>query len=234
MGSFLKDLHHSASMHRHATILAALVFVAFVRPFLGASEGSLGVTDVVLFLLLLGAATTPRVAGKTVWPVLLAATATLLSLALRTATESEEAGYALILSYITFLSLVAWRVACSLLAPQKRVTVDMVSGALAVYLILGLIWALAFLAVETTHPGTFIFATGESGVDAGFWRFLGFSFATLTTLGYGNVAPATAQGDAIAGLEAVVGQLYMAVVIARIVALHIAQADRPTEHDEAM
>lgn len=234
MGSLLKRLRRSASTHRHTTVLAALAFVGFVRPFLGASEGSLGVTDVILFLLLVGAATTPRVKGRTVWPVVLAAIAMLLSLALRTMTESPEAGYALILSYITFLSLVAWRVASTLLAPHQRVTVDMVSGALAVYLILGLIWALAFLAVETAHPGTFIFATGESGTDAGFWRFMGFSFATLTTLGYGNVAPATAQGDAIAGLEAVVGQLYMALVIARIVALHIAQAARPTEQDGAM
>ena len=55
-----------------------------------------------------------------------------------------------------------------------------------------------------------------------FWRFLGFSFATLTTLGYGNVAPATRQGDAIATAEAVVGQMYVAIVIARIVALQIA------------
>lgn len=49
-------------------------------------------------------------------------------------------------------------------------------------------------------------------------RFVGFSFTTLTTLGYGNIAPATRQADSLTTLQAVIGQLHPAIVLARLVA----------------
>jgi voltage-gated potassium channel Kch len=55
-----------------------------------------------------------------------------------------------------------------------------------------------------------------------FERFIGFSFVTLTTLGYGNVVPLTPRGEAVATAEAVAGQLYIAVLLARFVAIDIA------------
>ena len=55
-------------------------------------------------------------------------------------------------------------------------------------------------------------------------RLIGFSYTTLTTLGYGNIAPATRQADALTTLEAMVGQIYVAIVIARLVALQITQS----------
>ncbi len=85
--------------------------------------------------------------------------------------------------------------------------------------------------MEILHPGSFVFSTGTLEAGFFFWRFLGFSFITLTTLGYGNVSPASEQGDALAGLEAVIGQFYVAVVIARLVALYTVDT-APSDADE--
>jgi hypothetical protein len=51
-----------------------------------------------------------------------------------------------------------------------------------------------------------------------------FSFATLTTLGYGDIVPVSAIARTLATLEAITGQLYLAVLVARLVGLHIAES----------
>ena len=55
-----------------------------------------------------------------------------------------------------------------------------------------------------------------------FQRFIGYSFVTLTTLGYGNVVPLTPRGESLAIAEAIAGQLYITVLLARFVAMEIA------------
>ncbi len=93
-------------------------------------------------------------------------------------------------------------------------------GSLSVYLLLGLLWAFAFALLESAVPGSF------SGIERGmgftdYKRFFGFSFVTLTTLGYGNVVPLTPRADALAVAEAIVGQIYLTVLVARLVALNL-------------
>ena len=64
-------------------------------------------------------------------------------------------------------------------------------------------------------------------VGHSFERFIGFSFVTLTTLGYGNVVPLTPRAESVATAEAVAGQLYIAVLLARFVAIDIAARRGP-------
>jgi voltage-gated potassium channel Kch len=59
-----------------------------------------------------------------------------------------------------------------------------------------------------------------------------FSLVTLTTLGYGDIVPTAAAARMLAAVEAVVGQLYLAVLVARLVGLHIAQARRNSESSD--
>ncbi|MEM7622882.1 MAG: ion channel [Planctomycetota bacterium] len=102
----------------------------------------------------------------------------------------------------------------------------MLCQAVSVYLLIGLIGASSYALLEFAAPGSFRFGdTGESR-DTGddrFERFLDYSFTTLTTLSYGNIAPASPRADALASLQAVVGQVYLAVVIARLVAIEVSQ-----------
>jgi len=107
-----------------------------------------------------------------------------------------------------------------------RITRDTLYQAVSVYLLLGLVGAMAYALLEVVNPGSFHFGDNTIASDARLDRFLGFSFTTLTTLGYGNISPATPKADALATFQAVAGQIYIAVVIARLVAIEIGQRSR--------
>ncbi len=101
-----------------------------------------------------------------------------------------------------------------------------IMGAISIYLVLGLIFAMAYSLLETLQPGAFRVAQDEAGDDLSHdlvGNFIYFSSVTLTTLGYGDIVPASRPARMFATLEATLGQLYIAVVIARLVGLHITQ-----------
>ncbi|MEZ4483294.1 MAG: potassium channel family protein [Syntrophotaleaceae bacterium] len=102
---------------------------------------------------------------------------------------------------------------------SQYVTQEVISGALVVYLLLGLLWTFLFTLVEHLNPGSFSFAN-TLGAENRF-SFLYYSYVTLTTLGYGDITPLTQMSTALAVLEAIVGQIYLTVLIARLVGLHI-------------
>ncbi len=104
---------------------------------------------------------------------------------------------------------------------HEEVVSDTLFGAACVYLLLGLIWMVAYTLLERVHPGSFDFDSVDaaSGVP-GIFDFLYYSFVTLTTLGYGDVTPLTPRARSLAILEAIVGVLFVAVLIARLVGLY--------------
>jgi hypothetical protein len=100
----------------------------------------------------------------------------------------------------------------------RSVSLDTICGALAAYLLMGLWWAFAYALLETLLPGSIVGLRSDSN---GYDQFLSYSFVTLTTLGYGNVVPGNPQADSLASAEAVVGQFYLTVLVARLVALNL-------------
>jgi hypothetical protein len=96
------------------------------------------------------------------------------------------------------------------------ITVHRIQGAVAAYVLLGVIWAVGYLLVELRHPGAF---SGPIRVHDGARGFLYFSFVTLTTVGYGDVLPVHPIARSLAMLEAVTGPLYLTILLARLVSL---------------
>jgi hypothetical protein len=94
-------------------------------------------------------------------------------------------------------------------------------GAVCIYQLLGLIWAVLYAGVEIVSPGALGDLTMASGSEIR--DFIYFSFVTLTTLGYGDYAPQGPLVRALAYSEAVVGQLYVAIVIASLVGARLAE-----------
>jgi len=108
-----------------------------------------------------------------------------------------------------------------------QVTFDTISGALSGYLLMGILWGFAYMAIEIVWPGSFDFGGGVLSTMKGSdyaghnWSVMFyFSFVTLTTTGYGDVTPLTSTAGQLAITEAVVGQFYMVVLVARLVALY--------------
>jgi Ion channel len=96
---------------------------------------------------------------------------------------------------------------------RKGVTIQSVSGALAVYLLLGLFFSL--LVTASAHAGSgYYFAQGTDGSQS---QHVYYAFTTMTTTGYGDLTPATSIGRAIAVVAMLVGQIYLVTVIAMLV-----------------
>ena len=114
------------------------------------------------------------------------------------------------------------------------VNVHRIQGAVAAYLLLGLAWALAYEALALVADGAFS-SGGPAEPERG--RFIYFSFVTLTTVGYGDVTPVHPYVRSLATFEAIVGQLYIAVLIARLIGLEIewrrVQRDEASQRDSA-
>jgi hypothetical protein len=103
------------------------------------------------------------------------------------------------------------------------VDAERIFAALDAYLLAGLVLGVCYLAVEQMWPGSFGPATGgEFDLD----RAVYFSFVTIATLGYGDIVPVSEPARGLAVLEAVGGQMYLAVLVARLVSLYSAQADK--------
>jgi hypothetical protein len=99
-----------------------------------------------------------------------------------------------------------------------RVSSARVQGAIAVYLILGAGWAHAYHIVDVVQPGSFNSAAGPLS-NASDWIY--YSFVTLSTVGYGDITAARPIARVLSIGEALSGQLYLAVLIARLVAMEV-------------
>jgi len=138
--------------------------------------------------------------------------------------------------WISYLQLVLWLVTLTyvvtavleVVLEPGRVTPATLQAALCVYLLFGVIWAYLFALVELSAPGSFR-SPGGARVDwsterarrVGFMRLLVLSDSTLTGTGFNDLAPTGGLAIMIANLEAFTAQVYLAVVVARIVAAEL-------------
>lgn len=101
------------------------------------------------------------------------------------------------------------------------VTVEVLCGSIATYLMLGLMWTVAYWLVDQLTPGgAFSFNTNSGGQSINGFSGFYFSFITLSTVGYGDITPVSRFARWLAALEAMTGLLYVAVLIARLVSLY--------------
>lgn len=107
---------------------------------------------------------------------------------------------------------------------RERVTLDCILGSISVYMFLGMLFAFIFGLLAFFLPESFDYAPrGESPVRLHLNDLLYFSYSTLTTTGYGDITPAHPFVRMVATFESVVGTLYIAVMISRLVGLHVAE-----------
>lgn len=136
------------------------------------------------------------------------------------------------ISYILFFFVVISAILSHLLR-AKKVTADIIFGSICVYLLLGMIWAMGFSVIEIFQPGSFLSAMESIGTGSSeffnrssFRSLIYYSFVTLTTLGYGDIVPSTPPARMFSILESITGQLYIAILIARLVGLHIVHSKK--------
>jgi hypothetical protein len=121
-----------------------------------------------------------------------------------------------------FAGLVVWLAYGSVMRPHRPVG-DRIVGAICVYVLIGLAWASVYETLDGVAAGSFRFPVDTAWATPGPLRYRYFSFVTLATLGYGDVTPVTMLAGTLAAIEAVVGQLYIGITVARLVALSLAE-----------
>jgi len=110
---------------------------------------------------------------------------------------------------------------------EGPITSDRIQGAIAVYLLLGLMWGLAYQVVDLLAPGSLQMPQAQSGSHPLFnHTLMYFSFVTLTTVGYGDITPVHPVARSLANAEALIGQLYPAILLGRLVSLQISREGR--------
>jgi hypothetical protein len=113
----------------------------------------------------------------------------------------------------------------------RCVTWETISAALAGYLIIGVAWTDLYCVLELKSPGSITVASASADqlndVTQQQAILEYFSFVTLTTLGYGDVTPASRPARSLACLEAICGQLYLAVLVASLVGMRGTQPQPP-------
>src|SRR6476661_3723838 len=206
--------------HRFSTVelLVALVLLFVFFPFVEEVKGGDVIVSILLSLVLLSAVLAvadrkgvffialvlaiPAIAGRWInhfWPDLVSPPVFLI------------AGLALIAFVVANLLRFVLR------APS--VNTEVLCASISAYLMLGLLWTVAYWLVALVNPNAFSFNTGPKETMGGFNAFY-FSFITLSTVGYGDITPVSRIARWLAATEAMVGLLYVTVLIARLVSLY--------------
>jgi hypothetical protein len=218
--------------HRFAWLFAILLVFYIVAPILHQLSDTfhpavLSVAEGILLLALLVGTVVAVSNGRawTLFALLLALPALVLWLIV-IALPFEAVEIIRHLLLVAFLAYVIY-VMLGAIFESRQVTFNIVCASLCIYLLLGLAWALTYSVDDAMDPTAFTCTVG--GTKHPGWMRLGrgeatalyFSFATLTTLGYGDLVPTSPISRMLATMEAITGPLYLAVLVARLVGMHI-------------
>jgi hypothetical protein len=218
---------------KHLTLLVALVGMLMAQPLVGHRSVANGaVADTVLAAILLylcfivfEESQQRRTALVLILPAI-ASNFGVYALPLGVHVASQAAFHCFMVAFLGFAVAVILR---DILA-KSVIRGDDVIGAICGYLLLALVWANLYTLTYLLIPGTFsvspdiAWRLGEWHLRRALFDYL--SFTTLMTLGYGDITPIGPPAYTLTWLEVMFGQFYMAVVVAQLVGLKLAQALR--------
>ena len=203
----------------------SLIAMSLAGPLLGPAFADRGILEVTFAAVLIAAVSRSTRGPLQVTLSLVLGSLALLSLLAGRFTETGFLPMAQSALLACFLCYIAFLVLSDILGTQG-VTSHEVYGALSVYLLVGATWEFFYALCLQADPGAIAFPEGshllangpaESGTTMQDLTY--FSFVTLTTLGYGDILPISRLARTLAWMEAVFGQLFLAVLVARLVGL---------------
>ncbi|QYO68381.1 potassium channel family protein [Leptolyngbya sp. 7M] len=209
-----------AAENKYNRLLTLLILIYLLSPFV--EEQSIGIL-IFLFVFLVGLITVVYQIQHSQWALKVHIGLVFLALLLRILSDSlahlpNDRRVLATASMVIFLAFLVLSVYLILreLAIVEQVTADIIKGGICIYLLLGFLWAALYEIVYSFDASSFTAAsTPLTRADLAH-----FSFTTLTTVGYGDISPASRVARVLANLEGMVGVIYPAVFIARLVSLY--------------
>jgi hypothetical protein len=209
-----------SSSERFHALLIVLLLTIVMSPLLEEMTILRIVFDIALSLILIVGCFTISRYKFTPWVALALAVPMLLS------TWSTRFGYKIPLlelvgtiSGMAYFALIAVTILIFIFT-TRSVNGEVISAALVVYLLLGVLWGYGYTLIDLAHPGSFNVPDHLLGVEG--YSYMYYSFITLTTIGYGDITPISGMARSLSMLEGIIGQSYMAVLVARLVGMHVA------------
>lgn len=202
-------------------LLLSLIFFFIVAPFFSKGAHARLVLDLSLMSMLLLSVYICSSNKRYLTAAIILAAPTILRLFFPS-TEVDEITLLFNAAFFAFVIVVLLH----LLFTTTYVTKDVIYAALSVYFLIGVLYGIIFTLLESFLPGSFILPQpiGDYIVYAAFGQdLIYFSFVTLTTSGYGDIVPLLPPAKFLSILEAITGQVYLTVMIARLIGIHISQ-----------
>ncbi len=212
----MTTLRRFSAVELVVSLLALVVIAPFVDQF---KHGEFVIT--CLMVLVLVAAV--LCVGARRWTLVVAALLAVQLVVARTVSYFWPQNLPVAVTYLAALAFCAF-VVCQLLRfvmAAPRVTTEVLCAGVAAYMLTGLGWSAAYLLESQVRPDAFAFSNvRDSGHVMGNFEAFYFSLITLTTVGYGDITPVSRVARMLAATEAMVGVLYIAILIARLVSLY--------------
>ncbi|NQT32586.1 MAG: two pore domain potassium channel family protein [Candidatus Omnitrophica bacterium] len=205
-------------------LLLSILFVLVAYPFFEANPLASKLFAIFISFILISG--TYAVSRESLWKRITSLILAVPTIVIIWADEFVDVRMVEILDYIFVILFLSFTVFCVLshIVRAKRITKDILAGAVSAYLLLGFTWSMLYGLVQSIRPGSFrIFGQipTETIQEWGFFTY--YSFTTLTTLGYGDITPVTSYAQSLAILEATFGVLFSAILIARLVGMYLFQ-----------
>jgi Ion channel len=217
-------LHNSVAVY-----LGTLIFLFVTAPFVRELTDGRAIEGVVITVVLVMAVLAVGGRRRT---FALAIALVMPALAAKWAHHFHPVKLTDVLSVASFLAFVGFVVVQFLwfILRSPRVNSEVLCAAVATYLMLALLWGTAYALLGRASPGAFNGLPAGQTLDG--YDALYFSIITLTTIGYGDITPASGPARMLATTEAITGTMYMAMLVARLVSLY-SSANASSGRDDA-
>jgi hypothetical protein len=239
-------LHRHLAPRRQTALLIAIVALFMVRPLIGdggLATGAFSIAILMLLLFALYAIQVDELVGEREallaqrhrrsmigWALAVPAIAERLAIIFAPSPAIYLAGTSLWLLLFIFIT---WHLLRGVLR-QREITNETISMSISVYLLLGFTWGLFYILLHHVQPLAFNLGsspTPTSEEQKVFPVLIYFSLTTLSTIGFGDITPASLQARYAAVAEGITGQFYLAILVARLVGMQMTEAaSRHGEH----
>jgi len=222
---------------RYGSLLLALVMLMLMQLTVDTTVGKYLLEAIFIAVLIAGLRAIETQKGLLGFEVLLLLVGVVLSIA-GTVLNNTPLFFVGNTCRVIFMIMVALTILSDLFR-GRRVSGDTLAGAVCVYLLIAVIWGYFFLLIEIIVPGSFSFTQGHARmhlwISQEFFPFFYFSMVTITTVGYGDMAPVSTEAQMFATIEALIGQIYLTILVARLVGMYMfnQQVDNVNNGEEA-
>jgi hypothetical protein len=219
-------------LQRCCYLFVLLLALITVSPFMEGARGGYLLAGFNAFIVLSAAATVGRTALSFLLVFVLIGAAVSLRFASQESGQAALFNYALLLHAVIYVSVIG--LLLRYVFGPETMDADRLWGAAAVYLMIGILWCLIYAITDIPDaPG---FLVRGDPVKLSLTDLLYFSFSTLTTIGFGDMVPITRAGQVAAIVEGIIGTLFLAILIAKLVGVYPPPEREPAPggraHDE--